>query len=601
MNSTSVQTDGLQRLYLGWADYTVFSLMLSLSTLIGIYFGFWGRRENTPLEYLHGGRKLNVTPVIASMTVSYISGITVLGAPSEIYLFGTLSWLYVGGMMLMGVVNYYFILPVFYELKVVSIYEYLELRFNHHVRRAVSFLSTIDQILRVSMAVYVTSLALSQVIGVGVEVTSPAVSVICIIYTMLGGIRAVVWTDLLQGIMMLMSSLAVIIIGIQQVGGLDTVWRRSEAGGRIRFFEFSASPYVRLTFWNAIFCQLFFEIGSVSLNQSIVQRYVSLPTFRKARMSAIISCLGVVILWSLACFSGLVIYSKYYECDPLKAKVIQRPDQIFPYYVMDVCASIPGLSGLFVAGVFSATLSTMSSSLNSMGATVYEDFVKPCLRSNVTDKMANNIIKLIVALSGLLCICVAFLVAELGNVIQMLYAFGGITLGAIVGVFTFGMFYHRGNSKGALAGSVCSFLIMSWIVIGAEKAIADGKIELPVLPTRVDGCQSNVTLPNSIPRIDSTKEEEVLFLYRISYQYYTLIGMAIMFTVAIIVSFLTGGQEEANTNPVFFTPIVRKYIEDKRRKSYSMQSALRSLLQQDLARRHKGNAILTDSLAFEST
>ncbi|KAJ4433285.1 hypothetical protein ANN_15544 [Periplaneta americana] len=93
---------------------------------------------------------------------SYISGITVLGAPSEIYLFGTLSWLYVGGMMLMGVVNYYFILPVFYELKVVSIYEYLELRFNHHVRRAVSFLSTIDQILRVSMAVYVTSLALSQ-------------------------------------------------------------------------------------------------------------------------------------------------------------------------------------------------------------------------------------------------------------------------------------------------------------------------------------------------------------------------------------------------------------------------------------------------------
>ncbi|KAJ4433286.1 hypothetical protein ANN_15545, partial [Periplaneta americana] len=242
MNSTSVQTDGLQRLYLGWVDYTVFGLMLSLSTLIGIYFGFWGRKENTPMEYLHGGRKLNVAPVTASIAVSYISGITVLGAPSEVYLFGTLSWLYVGGMMLMGVVNYYFFLPVFYELKLVSIYEYLELRFNHHVRRAVSFLSTIDQILRVSMAVYVTSLAFSQgnyrCRSRG-DIPSYLISLHLVHHVgeFEGGIRAVVWTDLLQGIMMLMSSLAVIIIGIQQVGGLDTVWRRSEIGGRIRFFE----------------------------------------------------------------------------------------------------------------------------------------------------------------------------------------------------------------------------------------------------------------------------------------------------------------------------------------------------------------------------
>ncbi|XP_069699581.1 sodium-coupled monocarboxylate transporter 2-like [Periplaneta americana] len=412
---------------------------------------------------------------------------------------------------------------------------------------------------------------------------------------MLGGIRAVVWTDLLQGIMMLMSSLAVIIIGIQQVGGLDTVWRRSEAGGRIRFFEFSASPYVRLTFWNAIFCQMFFEIGFVSLNQSIVQRYVSLPTYSRARMSVISSCIGLVVLWSLGCFSGLVIYSKYYECDPLKSKVIQRPDQIFPYYVMDICASIPGLPGLFVAGVFSATLSTMSSSLNSMGATLYEDFIRPCLRRNVTDKTANNIIKLIVTLSGLLCICVAFLVAELGNIVQMLYAFGGITLGAIVGVFTFGMFYPRGNSKGALAGSVCSFLIMSWIVIGTEKAIADKKIELPVLPTRIDGCQSNVTLTNSTPRTE-TAVQDVFFLYRISYQYYTLIGMVIMLVVGIIVSFLTGEQDAENINPVFFTPIVRKYIEKNRQKSCSMQSALRSLLQQDLARWQKENTTATGLL-----
>ncbi|KAJ4433272.1 hypothetical protein ANN_15531 [Periplaneta americana] len=567
-NSTLGDTGDEKMLMFGWLDFIFFILMLGLSTLIGIYFGIWGKKEDTPKEYLHGGKTMSTAPVAVSLMSSFLSGIMMMGSPTEVYLYGTLYWLVSISIVFVGLMTNFFFLPVFYELQVTSTYEYLQLRFNRHVRIMASLIWTISLLLYIPIVVYVPALALGQVTGVNIHVITLTISVICIFYTMLGGIKAVVWTDLLQGVVMVVASIVVIILGVNQLGGFGVLWERSQLGGRIRIFEMSVSPFKRMTFWTVVIGKSFGWLGGVAVSQSMVQKFMALPTYSKARTSLFIFCLEVMFVTTISCLTGLLIYARYYDCDPISTKAISRPDQLLPYYVMDISQSLPGLPGLFVAGIFSASLSTMSSSLNSLSATLFEDFIRPCLKNKISDKTANNIIKCLVIIAGAVCVLNVLVVDKLGSVLQLSMSLSGFTGGAMIGLFSFGMSYPRGNAKGALAGSISSLLIMGWIVFGAQKEMAEGRIKQPLLPTSVEGCGYNVTVTTTPSPVFSS-DDEVFVLYHLSFMYFCPVGILIVFVVGAIVSHLTEEPEAEKVKPVFFTPIVRKYYMKKRERSLS--------------------------------
>ncbi|KAJ4433281.1 hypothetical protein ANN_15540 [Periplaneta americana] len=306
----------------------------------------------------------------------------------------------------------------------------------------------------------------------------------------------------------------------------------------------------------------FLIIPFMSLSQSIIQRCTSLPTYSKARMSVVLSTIGLVIIGVMYSFIGLLIYAKYEECDPVTSKVIQRIDQIVVYYVMGFASRIPGLPGLLIAGILSASLSTTSSILNSLAAVIYCDFLRPFLRNNTTDRTANNIIKCITVVIGSISTLLVYVVDKLGNIIQIVTTFAGITNGAIVGLFIFGVLNPRGNSKGALAGSTVSLLFMSWIAIGTMKAVSNKKIKPVTLPLRLDGCQAIVNATQT-PHTDPT-DDDVFVLYKISFFYYTMMGTFIMLIVGTIVSLLTEAPNNEQTNLILFTPFVRKIVNKRR-------------------------------------
>ncbi|KDR17310.1 hypothetical protein L798_08509 [Zootermopsis nevadensis] len=557
-------TEDATRLLFGWLDICFFILMLALSTLIGVYFGFWGKKEDSPQEYLLGGKTMNTLPVAVSLVASLVSGITVMGDPSEIYNYGTLFWLSCFCAPFVGILNNYFYLPVFYELQITSIYEYLQLRFNRSVRVMASVLCTVGMFFYIPIVMYVPALALSQVIGINIHYITPIICIICIFYTMLGGIKAVIWTDFLQGVVMVVASLAVIALGLVHVGGFVPVWERSRDGGRIRIFEMSLSPFERMTFWNVFIGGTSSWLGILAANQGMVQKFLSLPSYAKVRKSLMFLVFGTLLIKCLTCFMGLIIYATYYDCDPMDTKAISRSDQLLAYYVMDIASAIPGLPGLFMAGIFSASLSTMSSALNSLGATLFEDFVRPCLKIKLSDKTSNNIIKLLVIIIGAVCVIMVFFVDKVGGIVQLAMSTNGVASGASFGLFTFGMFYPRGNSKGALIGSIVSLLFMGWIVFGAQKAFADGTLSYPKLPTSTEGCGFNLTLPE--PIVTDIPPEEAFVLFRISFMYYTLMGFMIMFLVGMIVSIFTESPNIEEMNPNLFTPIIRKNFLCKKQK-----------------------------------
>ncbi|XP_063227313.1 sodium-coupled monocarboxylate transporter 1-like [Bacillus rossius redtenbacheri] len=550
-----------------WVDHTLFALMLLVSTVVGILIGVCGKQD-TKIDYLLGGKMMNTIPVAVSLVASHLSGITLMGVPSEIYVYGAqYSTALLSAVFMCVIINYIY-LPVFFSLQLTSTFEYLELRFNQRVRAIASMVFTISTVLHLPIVVYVPALAFSQVSGVNIHLITPIVSIICILYTMMGGLKAVVWTDFLQAFVTVGSCFAVIILGIMNVGGLGAVFERSNEGGRTEIFNLDPSPFARNTFWTVTIGMTFLWLSQCGINQGMVQKFIALPSITNARRSLIIFCIGYMSMKAISCFIGLLIYASYYNCDPIQTKSIERKDQLLPYFIMHTTYHLPGLPGLFIAGIFSAALSTMSSHLNSLAGSLFEDFVLPCIKGTRLSNHATLILRIIVVLVGAVTVLMVFVVEKLGSVLELSYSVGGVTSGTLLGVFSLGILVPWSNIKGAIAGSISSIVVMSTILIGAQKAIAAGKRHAE-LSTSVEGCDFNVThiLGNTtaVPSSEQLEGDNLFFLFRISYMYYTLVGTFIVMFVGVAVSWATGWDQPGLKDRRLYAPCLHRYTHRTRR------------------------------------
>lgn len=279
-----------------------------------------------------------------------------------------------------------------------------------------------------------------------------------------------------------------------------------------------------------------------AISQSQYQRCASVPTLAQAQLLPVLFMLGLTLLWGLFYFSGLVAYATYSECDPLTSGKIEKADQVIPYMVTDKLGHITGLSGLFVASVYGAVLSTLSSQGNAIACVVWEDFLKdlPFFRG-MSDRSATNFIKLLSSLTGLLAIGVGLLAGKLGTVFYGASLIGSAIAGPLCGLFFVAMCAPWVDKKGATVGLVFSFLVNCWLVMG--RFFISGKT-LKHLPLSTTGCHNfNETfsiLTNSTSTTATPTDDDEYIIYDISYCYIGIIGLAINLLTASIVSCFTG-------------------------------------------------------------
>nr|XP_019536046.2 sodium-coupled monocarboxylate transporter 1-like [Aedes albopictus]XP_029708665.1 sodium-coupled monocarboxylate transporter 1-like [Aedes albopictus] len=561
--SMTVHVADSEELLFSVVDYGIFVSMLLLSALIGVYFGFLSKvKQDNTKEYLLGGKTMNKFPVSASLIATHVSGITLLGVPSELYGHGTQYWLCIISAFSVNILMERIYLPVFYDLQVTSVFTYLETRFDRTVRSVASFVYALACMIYIPIVVYVPALAFSQVTGINLHLITPVICIICIFYTTVGGLRAVVWTDTLQFILMIGAMLAIIFLGIASVGGFIDVWEAAERGGRLVFLNMNPDPFVRTSFWTVTFGLSTMWIANLGVSQGCVQRFLAVPDLKVAKKSLIIFTAGLIFIKSCSCFTGLLMYAKYESCDPYTIRKINKLDQILPYYVMDVGGKIPGLPGLFVSGIFSAALSTMSSSLNTLAGTIYEDFIRHRY-PNSSEKTASNVMKILVVILGVIVIALVFVAEKMGQVMHMAISLSGVTSGTLLGMFSSGMLTTTINTKGVIAGSVVSMITISTILIGAQL-----NPKHPFMPFRTDGCDAsllqNVTLVTPPP---STIQDDVPHIFKLSFMYYTLLGVIIYFVVAYVVSIMTGGGEVNDQR------LLAPFMRDQ--KQYEKEQALR--------------------------
>uniref|UniRef100_A0A672F731 Solute carrier family 5 member 8 n=1 Tax=Salarias fasciatus TaxID=181472 RepID=A0A672F731_SALFA len=520
------------------ADYLVFGVMLAVSAAIGVYHAWADRGRSSSEEFLTGGRRLTALPVSLSLTASFMSAITMLSNPAEVYRYGASIVFFGVSYAVMVLVTSEIFIPLFYKLSVASTYEYLELRFSRAVRLLGTVFFVAQTVLYTGIVIYAPALALNQVTGIDLWGAVVSTGVVCTFYCSVGGLKAVVWTDVFQLGVMLAGFLCVIIGSVRLQGGLASIVSDSRDGGRLVFQDFDLNPLRRHTFWTITVGGSFLWISIYGINQSQVQRYLSCRTMSHARYSLYINLLGLWLVLLCSVFSGVCLYSVYQSCDPWTTGRVAAPDQLVPYLVMDILGDYPGLPGLFVAAAYSGSLSTVSSSINALATVTVEDFIKP--HTHLSDKSLFWTSKGTSLLYGALCVAMSGVASVMGGVLQAALSITGIIGGPLLGLFTLGVLFPFANSAGALSGLVSGLAVALWVGVGAQMYPPPPEMTRP-LALNTSGCNftasGNFNWTSDAPPTPSGLAD----WYSLSYLYFSVLGAVTAVGVGLLVSRLTGG------------------------------------------------------------
>ncbi|XP_062338651.1 sodium-coupled monocarboxylate transporter 1 [Osmerus eperlanus] len=546
-------------------DYVVFALMLLVSAAIGVYYAIVGTGQSSSRDFLMGGRSLSAVPVSLSLTASFMSAITVLATPAEVYRYGASFGLYSLSYVLMVVVSSEVFLPVFYRLGITSTYEYLEMRFNRATRLLGTVLFILQTVLYTGIVIYAPALALNQVTGMDLWGAVISTGVVCTFYCSMGGLKAVVWTDVFQLGIMVAGFLCVIVRAVVLQGGFSAIMADSDLGGRLNLWDFDLSPLKRHTFWTITFGGAFVWTSIYGINQAQVQRYISCKSIAHAKMSLYINLVGLWAILLCSVFAGLCLYSVYKHCDPLTAGWVSAPDQLMPYLVLDILRDYPGLPGMFVAAAYSGTLSTVSSSINALTAVTVEDLVKPYIQ--MSDKHLSWTSKGLSFFYGALCIGMAGLASLMGGLLEAVISIFGIIGGPLLGLFTLGILCPFANSKGALTGLVSGLVLSLWVGIGAQFYHPLPEQSRPLVLT-THGCNFT-TVPDGFNWTSTPTQSSLLVTpsqespgyrplladswYSLSYLYFSPIGTLTAIAVGLVVSLITGDTKSRTESKLTLT------------------------------------------------
>ncbi|KAG8266488.1 putative sodium-dependent multivitamin transporter [Homalodisca vitripennis] len=519
-----------------WADYLVLLAMLVFSAGIGIYFRFTGGKQKTTEEYLLGDRNQKVLPVAISLMASFLSAIAILGTSAEMYMFGTQYLIVNLSYIVCTPIACYLFIPVFFKLQATSAYEYLERRFGRTTRTAASFMYSFQVMVYTGVILYTPAMTLQVLTGLSVELAILLVGLVCVFYSTIGGIKAVIVTDVFQALLMFAAVFCVIVSGIKAKGSVGNIWRIAEERGRIEFFNFTPDLTVRHTFWSLMCGGGLTFLSQFAVNQTQVQRYMTMKDVDSAKRALWISTPIVVVFYAITGFAGLSIFAAYSDCDPITSGRIKIRDELVPLFVVESLGEYPGLAGLFIAGIFSAALSSVSATTNSLAAVTVEDYIKPLymwLHEKPFPEGRTTILSKMLAMTyGIICVLLGFLARFVDGILQAAISIIGVVGGPLLGTFTLGMFIPAANEPGVLAGMVAGVLCSLWVSLQEHPPPHH-------LPLSTAGCPANTSLPLTSHALLSDDNSDHTFWNNLSYMWFIVTGFLVTTVLGSLVSCIT--------------------------------------------------------------
>lgn len=458
--------------HFSWIDYLIFGVYLAASVGVGLLSA---RGSKSLGDYFLAGRGMNSFLVGMSILAALFSGISYLAGPADVYKNGFAFAYVVLAFFIATPFTTIWMLPKFYQSRYFTAYQFLEERFSLSTRLLASGLFIFRVALWLAAATYAPALALEKVTGLPLWITILATGTLTTLYTALGGMRAVIWTDVMQLVVLFGGQLLIVIVALGKIpGGLGGMWETVVADGRMDL-KMSFSLADRVNLGSILLAGAFLHLVQMATDQVSVQRYLSAGSLKESQRSLWIKLWFILPVLVLFYGTGLVLYAFYKQHgDPLAAGLIAKEDQILPYFVVTQLPA--GLPGLLIAAIYAASMSTISAGLNSLASATVVDFQQRL--SGVADGAASKIsnARWITVGYGILVMALAFTVSFMpGNLVESVNTVIGLVGGPLLGLFFLGMFTHRADARGALAGCFAGFVGLLGLFLYQNGAFTEQK------------------------------------------------------------------------------------------------------------------------------
>lgn len=430
-----------------WWDTVVLIVYVVGIAWVGARFG---KDQESTQDYFLGGRKIPGWAIGLSVMATQASAITFIGAP---------GWGFEGGLERLATfinvplamaVLIVILVPIFHRAGIYSIYELLERRFGALTRSLAALLFLIARGLATGVVLYAPALVLSVVTGWNVNLTIVLMAVIAVSYTVLGGISAVIWTDVIQMFVLWLGAILSMVLMVSSLpGGWSDVFAYGAANGMFDTLDFSLDPTVTYSVWAGLIGGTVMHIAYFGTDQSQIQRVLTSPSIAEGQRSLLIGGYLLVPQMLLFLFIGVML-AAYYQQHGLTAP--DNLNELFPRYVVN--AFPVGITGLVIAGVFAAAMSSLDSALNSLSAVTVRDFYARYVKPDADEKHYLKASRWATIFWGLYATMFAFFAGNLGPVIEAVNRIGSWFYGALLGTFLLAVLSHRSNGRGAVAGIV---------------------------------------------------------------------------------------------------------------------------------------------------
>ncbi len=438
----------------GALNWTILAVFICGNLLLGYYLS---KRISTADQFYLGNRTTPWWAIGISVIATYVSALSFLGGP---------SWAYADGFSVIALhANYPLVifavitlfLPFFYNSGVASIYDYQERRFGPRARALMSSIWLISQTMTSAAILYATSLVLEFITGIDVVHAIIIVTIIALIYTALGGITAVIWTDVAQAGILLVGALVILFALVQQMPeSLGETLTSLKAQGKLNPLEFDLDFSRVTTAWSGIIAMTLFHITVYGTNQMMVQRTLAAKSIGDAKKSYLMMGFAAFFIYFLFIFLGVLFFAYYGGAE------FENSNTIILQFAADY--GLPGLMGLIAAAVLAASMSSLDSAFNSMSTVVTLDFYQKYLRKSEDPQhylKASRLFTVVIAL--IIIVPAIMLTGSTGSILQVLSNIGSWFVGAQLGMFAVGFFSKHATEKGVLVGTAVGF-IMVWYI-----------------------------------------------------------------------------------------------------------------------------------------
>ncbi len=491
----------------GWLNYTVLILFFVMLIIMGWFFS---KREKSTDDYFKAGKRVPWWAAGISIIGTGLSALTFMAVPAKAY---ATDWIYyfsyLFGPLLAPVIVYAF-LPFFRRLNVTTAYEYLELRFNLPVRLISSITFILFQIGRVSVILLLPSIALSVATGINIFLSITVLGIISTVYTVMGGIEAVIWTDVIQVIILFLGAIiSLVIVIFYMEGDIAGMYTIALENNKLNLVDFAFDLTV-VTFWAIIFS---IPAGlSAVADQATIQRYLTTKNEKDAAKS----------IWMTQCigpFSGFLFFAigtalyLFYKSFPEKLTPgLEQTDATFPLFIVTEMPA--GISGLIIAAIFAAAMSSLDSSIHSSSTAIVTDFYRR-LKKDVTDVQCLHLARWLTAIFGIFGTGLALYMGQfdIKSLWDIFIQIGNLLTGGLAGIFVLAVFTKRAHSTGVLVGFFASAIILYlfksytnvhfwWYTItGMSSCLVVGYLTSLIIPAKEKSLEG-LTIYNMGKRVD---------------------------------------------------------------------------------------------------